>query len=311
LRTLIDWIRKRLPACGCSSGAVYAATLGANTERRGDGRTARRRARALSTGAIFAIAALACSTVAAATDDAEPDRKDESNAGLGADIKAYVTAPLHARRAQWVRFGAVVGAIGVAYHYDDEVRAHFQSDSAVSSEPPDTHDAGDALPAALVLGGTFLGAVFADSDDGRRETGMMVESAALSSVAAYVLKQAAGRERPFVTGDPGNWQTGDDSFPSLHATAAFAIGTVLAESGNDRYRWLRRALGYGMAAATAYARMDHDAHWFSDVVAGAGLGIGTARFVMKRRDAGSVAGHFELKPSASGVQLSYTVALRP
>jgi membrane-associated phospholipid phosphatase len=76
---------------------------------------------------------------------------------------------------------------------------------------------------------------------------------------------------------------------------AFAIGTVLAESGNDRHRWLRRALGYGLAVGTAHARMDHDAHWLSDTVAGAGLGIATARFVMKQRDRADGRARFTLR----------------
>ena len=101
-----------------------------------------------------------------------------------------------------------------------------------------------------------------------------------------------------------------DAFPSLHVTAAFAIGTVLAESGNDRTRWLRRVLGYGLAAGTAYARMDHDVHWLSDTVAGAGLGIATARFVMKRREERDSRGRFGLEPSRYGVQFAYTRPLR-
>ena len=115
----------------------------------------------------------------------------------------------------------------------------------------------------------------------RRAT--MLEAAAFGGAAAYALKELAGRERPYVTADSGDWGGDGESFPSVHTTAAFAIGTVLAESGNDRHRWLRRVLGYGLAVGTAYARMDHDAHWLSDTVAGAGLGIATARFVIAAR----------------------------
>jgi membrane-associated phospholipid phosphatase len=96
----------------------------------------------------------------------------------------------------------------------------------------------------------------------------------------------------------------------VHTTAAFAIGTVLAESGNDRHRWLRRVLGYGLAVGTAYARMDHDAHWFSDTVAGAGLGIATARFVLKRREESDSRARFEMLPMPDGIAVGYTVDLR-
>ena len=237
----------------------------------------------------------------------EPPSKAKQLAG---DIRAYVTAPLHAERAQWVRFGAVLGAVAVAYHYDDDVRSHFGSTAVAPTGSPDTRDSHDAIPAALAVGGTWLSAVLLDDDDGRHEAGSMLEAAALSGAAAYVLKQAAGRERPYVAGDSGNWHSGDDSFPSLHVTAAFAIGTVLAESGNDRYRWIRRVLGYTLAAGTAYQRMDHDAHWFSDTVAGAGLGIATARFVMKRRERSNRRAEIGLAPINAGFALTYNIPLR-
>jgi membrane-associated phospholipid phosphatase len=210
-----------------------------------------------------------------------------------------------------VRFGAALGAVALAYQYDEEVRDHFETAIAPPDAKPDTHDSRDAAPAALALGGTWFAAVLLDDDDGRREVGSMLEAAAFSGAAAYALKEIAGRERPYETADHTSFDNGSDSFPSLHTTAAFAIGTVLAESGNDRQRWLRRVLGYGLAAQTAYARMDHDAHWLSDTVAGAALGIATARFVMKRRENAPERARFEVRPAGDGLELAYTVMLRP
>jgi hypothetical protein len=260
--------------------------------------------------AALAAAALgaSCAHAQAASDGPEPEAKS-AGPGIGADIKAYVTAPLHAVRKQWIGFGAVVGGIAVAHHYDEDVRNHIGPGPAVPAEKPDTRDSNDALPAALMLGGTWAAGVMFENRDARLEAGTMFEAAAFSSVAGYMLKEIAGRERPYVSGDPNNWGSGGDSFPSLHVTAAFAIGTVFAESGNDRFRWLRRALGYGLAAGTAYERIKHDAHWFSDTVAGAGLGVATARFVMKRDEPGK-RGSLAIAPVPGGVALSYTVALR-
>jgi PAP2 superfamily len=227
---------------------------------------------------------------------------------LATDIKAYVTAPLHAKRPQWVRFGATLAAIGVAYEHDDNTRNHY-----VGAPPPDpshdTHDSRDAVPAALALGGTWVAAAVLNDEDGRHEAHAMIEAAAFSSAAAYALKELAGRERPYVAGDSGNWRSGGDSFPSMHVTAAFAIGAVLAESGDERYRWLRRVLGYGLAAGTAVQRLKHDAHWLSDTVAGAGLGVATARFVMARSDARARRANFAVLPTDSGLVLTYNVAL--
>jgi hypothetical protein len=245
----------------------------------------------------------ACGCVHAQASSDPPAR------GLGADIKAFVTAPLHAEGPQWARFGATVGAIVAAEQADERVRRHFVA-ARGAAPGTETHDSQDAAPAALVLGGTWLAAVMTDDADGRREAGVMFEAAAFSGAAAYLLKQAAGRERPYVTGDASDWRSGGDSFPSIHTAAAFAIVTVLAESGNDRFRWVRRVLGYGIAAGTAYRRLDHDAHWLSDTVAGAGLGVATARFVLKRRGDAPAGGGLAVVPTAAGVGLSYTVALR-
>jgi membrane-associated phospholipid phosphatase len=217
---------------------------------------------------------------------------------------------LHAERRQWVRFGAVLAGVAFAYGLDDEAREHFGTAAVPVGVSADTRDARDAAPAALALGATWLAGVLTDEEDGRREAGAMLESAALSGAAAYALKELAGRERPYVTADKGDWGGDGEAFPSLHTTAAFAIGTVLAESGNDRHRWVRRALGYGLAVGTAYARMDHDAHWLSDTVAGAGLGVATARFVMKQRDAREQRARFGLVPIADGIAIGYTVDLR-
>lgn len=229
---------------------------------------------------------------------------------MSSDAKAYLLAPLRAERKQWVRFGAALGAVAFAYQLDDDVREHFDSPLLPEGKKPDMHDSRDALPAALALGGTWLASALTDNADGKREAGAMFEAAAFSGIAAVALKELAGRERPYETIDNGSFGEQGDAFPSAHATVAFAIGTVLAESGNDRHRWVRRVIGYGLAAGTAYARMDHDVHWFSDTVAGAGLGIATARFVLKRRADEAARPRFAVQPSAYGVELVYSMPLR-
>jgi hypothetical protein len=239
--------------------------------------------------------------------------KDERDEGpvrrWAGDAKAYVTAPLHAERKQWVKFGSTVAAIAFAYQHDDDAREHFVGQGTQPSTTPGAHNTSDAVPAALALGGTWLAARVSGDADGRREAGTMFEAAVFSSLSTDVLKKIAGRERPSVTGDRSGFREGGNSFPSGHATAAFAIGTVLAESGNDRQRWLRRILGYGVGVITAYERMDHDQHWLSDTVAGAGVGIATARFLMKRRDASSKTA-FAIVPTHDGLAVSYAAALR-
>jgi hypothetical protein len=258
--------------------------------------------------AAVALAATIAASAAAAQDDTQADERGRV-AMVASDAKGYITAPLHARRPQWVRFGAALGAIALAHEYDDDVREHFETVTVAPGTEPDTHDGRDAAPAVLALGGTWIAAAIGDEDDGRREAGAMLEAAAFSGVSAYALKELSSRERPFATADKDAWGENGDSFPSMHTATAFAIGTVLAESGNDRVRWLRRTIGYGLGVGTAYARMDHDAHWLSDTVAGAALGIATARFVMKQRDSGS-RGRVTFAPLEGGIAVGYVVDLR-
>jgi undecaprenyl-diphosphatase len=225
---------------------------------------------------------------------------------LLSDIVAYFTAPLHWDARNWEYFGGTLAAIGVAHEFDGRVRSDFTRGSSNSLNSSNSDDLQDALPAAGLFAGTWLYSGLFHDSSGLTATGAMAEAAGLSVVTGYVLKYAAGRERPDQTTDPNLWRAGGSSFPSLHATAAFAIGTVFAESGSGEDRWLTRLIGYGVAVATCYERLDHNAHWLSDVVAGAGLGASSAVFVLNRtygRESGPQIGAAPL--DGGGLLLTY------
>jgi membrane-associated phospholipid phosphatase len=238
----------------------------------------------------------------------QPDTSDCStpvSRSLGA-VKAYVTAPLRWGGSDWLLFGGAVAAIGVAHSFDSDVRTHFTQNSPSAANP---HTLQDALPTAALFVGTWGFANLLDDSDGRHEVGAMLEATVLSLGTAYALNYASGRKGPDQTADSNRWWSGGSSFPSEHATAAFAIGTVLAESGNSRYRWPRRVLGYGVAGFTAYERLRHNAHWLSDTVAGAALGAASARFAMDREPGhrNPAAATVALTPLPHGLMLRYTL----
>lgn len=138
----------------------------------------------------------------------------------------------------------------------------------------------------------------------------MFEAGTLSTVTTYALKYVIAREGPDQSSSPNQWfKGGGKSFPSEHASAAFAVGTVLAESGNDEYRWLRRALGYGLGVVTSYERLKHNAHWLSDTVAGAALGAATGNFAMKRNYRSFEETSWSVTPVQGGMMLTYRVEL--
>jgi len=199
------------------------------------------------------------------------------------DTKLYFTSPLRWDVTDWLYFGGALGIIAASHQLDGNVRRHFTTPGQPLTGDKDPNALRDAAPALAVVAGTALASAFADSSSGRIEAFSMIEAGALSTVTAEGFKFAAGRLRPDQTTRVDDWRAGGSSFPSLHATAAFAIGTVLAESGSDDFRWARRLLGYGIGAGTAYLRLHDNQHWLSDTVAGAALGTATGAFVLNRR----------------------------
>jgi membrane-associated phospholipid phosphatase len=225
------------------------------------------------------------------------------------DTKQYVSAPLRWDQHDWWFAGGTLAAVLAAHHYDEQVRDHFVTPQNVIDG--EVHSRRDWLPTVGVVAATWGLAWWSDDRVGERETTAMVEAGAFSAVTAVLAKQLVGHVRPDHSADANQWFKGGDSFPSTHVSVAFAVGTVLAESGNDELRWVRRALGYGLGIGTAYVRMQGNAHWLSDCVAGAALGNATARFVMHRRyPAQANAGQWQLLPDGQGVRLSYNVAFQ-
>jgi len=264
----------------------------------------------LLTAAILIFGSTAAAAEPAAP--AEPAQLPAPDAPSGtpsylADIGRYFTAPLRWDRRDWAWCGGAVLAIGLAHRYDRQVRSHFFG--AGPTQNVNSEDTKDAVPTAAVFGGTWAFALLMRDHDGYREGWAMAEAAALSGVTVYALKFATGRQTPEQTTSPNEWFRSGTSFPSFHSTEAFAVGTVLAESGNDDYRFLRRLLGYGLGIATSYERLKHNAHWLSDTVAGAALGISSAHFAMDRRYATDDASHLALVPIAGGAMLTYSVSM--
>ena len=266
----------------------------------------------LTTGAFGS----ACAQAPDEPDAASPDA-DESNPqltaslkGLWSDVTAYYTAPVHWSGRSWAYFGGALAAVGLAHHFDSDVRSHFAQGSGISATGKDPNEISDALPAAGLLLGTWAYAEMVDDDDARTVAHSMLEAATLASATGFALKFLAGRERPNQTTDPNRWRAGGSSFPSLHLTAAYAVGTVFAESGEGGYLWMTRVLGYGLAAFTGYQRLKHNGHWLSDVVAGTALGTATGAFMVERTyHLGALSG-LTVVPLDRGVLIAYHKRLR-
>lgn len=79
-----------------------------------------------------------------------------------------------------------------------------------------------------------------------------------------------------ITNQPRPDLSNNHSFPSGHTAIAFVAAEFMRMEYKDVSPWYGVA-GYAIATATGYLRMYNNKHWFSDVVAGAGIGIASTK----------------------------------
>ncbi len=105
----------------------------------------------------------------------------------------------------------------------------------------------------------------------------------------WAVKRTFGRKRPFESDSPYRFFDGGSSFYSGHTITAFTISAIisinyprqnLAFLGIDREAPLVPIALYSLAGLVGLQRLYSDAHWASDVYAGALAGYGAGRLAV-------------------------------
>jgi membrane-associated phospholipid phosphatase len=185
----------------------------------------------------------------------------------GRDVVAVAKAPAR----EWKNVAAATAVVGAVVLLDDELARAARNnhsplaDSIAKAVEPFGGGHSDKVMAAFLLYG-----VAAKNDKARAVAFDAIVSTTLASKAITpAIKELAGRERPNGGDQP--------AFPSGHATQAFALATVIASHYEQRWvQWL----AYGLATGVGLSRVYHDAHWTSDVLAGAAIGAFVGRTVV-------------------------------
>jgi membrane-associated phospholipid phosphatase len=99
-------------------------------------------------------------------------------------------------------------------------------------------------------------------------TGIYLLANVFLAVTVFPLKETTQQARPD--------ESDNLSFPSGHSSEAFAGAEFMRIEYRNVSAWYGVA-GYLMAAATGYLRIYNNNHYFSEVVAGAGIGIASAK----------------------------------
>ena len=126
----------------------------------------------------------------------------------------------------------------------------------------DLQEAGDILQIALPIT-AFLSTYLYDDPEGRAQ---FSKSFLTSWATVYGIKFIGNKVRP---GDIDPQEEGNLSFPSGHTMGAFAGASFL----QTRYGWVWGLPAYFLAGLTGYSRINAEAHYFDDVIAGASIAM--------------------------------------
>ncbi len=188
------------------------------------------------------------------------------------DQKAIWTSPLHIKPvdAFWLLpLGAVTGTlIGSDQHTMNSLIHINASDQSHFNTISNAGVAGlGGMSVSMYLWGLTKDAPQA------RETGLLSGEAAIDSLAvSKALQFMTLRDRPAVNNAKGNFFSSgplDASFPSDHATAAWALASVI---GDEYPGWLMRTAVYGLATGVSVSRVLAEQHFPSDVLIGSATG---------------------------------------
>jgi membrane-associated phospholipid phosphatase len=133
---------------------------------------------------------------------------------------------------------------------------------------------------AIAWGGTTVIAFASGNKKLEKTVINWAGSLVINSIVTDELKKTFQRHRPS-TGEAYNvfdWRGGpkiNSSFPSAHTSNAFTTATVFATMYKD-HKWVP-PVAYGLATLVGISRLYNNAHWASDVMAGAAVGFLSAK----------------------------------
>ena len=163
---------------------------------------------------------------------------------------------------------------------------------------------GDATGTIPIIGGIALTGLILRNHAVIHAAVRATESVVLADLFVQGGKFIVGRSRPYADPDLDGFDfhafgPTSPSFPSGHSANAFALATSLSDAIGKR--WATVGL-YALATGTGWARLSEQQHWLTDVLAGAVVGIGSAKFVSgKVHILGMRAPHFIIGQQSMGV----------
>ncbi|MBI2813736.1 MAG: phosphatase PAP2 family protein [Opitutae bacterium] len=204
---------------------------------------------------------------------------------LADDTQGILTSPLRWERQEWLLAGGLTGLVAGVSVLDGNTKTEAQEERTPELDQftKQAQRFGSTY-SFLVLGG-FEAYGYWAKDDKAKAVAMdgVTASIIASGIIAPVLKFTVGRVRPSTATNTFEFRSfsGNDSFPSGHTTQAFAVASVIAAHYDQ---WWVQGVAYGLAGVVGYSRIEQNAHFTSDVVAGAIIGTVVGRAIVHRHD---------------------------
>jgi membrane-associated phospholipid phosphatase len=225
------------------------------------------------------------------------------------DLPALGSAPLRWEGRDWGRLGLGVGLVCAVGLVDDKVDGLFDRHRS----PTTTRIASGIRPLGQEAGLALLGAAWlvgsqVDNPDLVELAQDGLEATIISAgLITPALKAAVGRSRPRSGRGRSSFGVGGASFPSGEATEAFALASVA--SAHVERPWLKVAV-WSVAGLIGMSRLEHDAHWASDVVAGALIGTAVGQWVVARHSESAADRRTRITPTVADGRWGVSVTLR-
>lgn len=171
----------------------------------------------------------------------------------------------------------ILGTGAFIYTQDEKIRA-FSLDhksSTLDDLSPVAAKFGDGIYDLAFLA-VYGGSGYLMKSERMQETSILsFESFLVANAVGTVAKVGIGRARPYTEEGSGSYKpfstdSAHTSMPSGHTTSAFSIASVFADEYDDKP--MVGVAAYGLASMVVAQRIYEDAHWASDVFAGAVLG---------------------------------------
>jgi len=201
----------------------------------------------------------------------------------GSDAAALVRAPLQWDEAMWRKVAIIAGADAAAFAADESIADFAQRNRSHASDQFAKAITPFGGGRALQFSGATLMLGLATHNLRLRDTGRDAIEASIfaAGLITPAVKRLAGRSRPFENEGAFAFDplSKNESFPSGHATSAFAVASVFAAHSEG---WVVPAIAYTLATGVAASRVNDNVHFISDVIAGAAIGTATGRSIVAR-----------------------------